>query len=172
MLLACLSLPVLGTYTWLHFQKLCVKQEVKIAFRARMSKERLVRLAFTAAQVNTLLRWEHDREFEYQKQMYDIRKREQQGDTIVFWCWWDQEETLLNLQLEDLVQKALAQDPLRKHSEEQLSHFLKTLYCDFPEPLSLISTVFHTATQEPSIVPAPLCSINPGAPPSPPPQLV
>lgn len=171
MLLACLSLPVLGTYTWLHFQKLCVKQEVKRAFRAGMSKERLVRLAFAAAQVDTLLRWEHDREFEYQKQMYDVLKREQQGDSIVFWCWWDQEETLLNLQLDDLVQKAFARDPLRKHSEEQLSHFFKTLYCDFPEPLSLISTVFQTATQERGDAIALLNGINLGEPPSPPPQV-
>lgn len=172
MLLACLSLPVLGTYTWLHYQKLCVKQEVKKAFKAGMSKERLVRLAFTAAQVDTLLRWEHDKEFEFQNQMYDVLERKQQGDSIVFWCWWDQEETLLNLQLDELVQQAFAQDPLRKHNEEQLSHFFKTLYCDFPEPLSLITMVFQTAAQELNIALAPLHGVNPGDPPSPPPQLV
>lgn len=171
MLLACLSLPVLGTYTWLHFQKLCVKQAVKNAFKAGMSKELLVRLAFTADQVNTLLRWEHDKEFEYQKQMYDVLEREHQGDSIVFWCWWDQEETLLNLQLEDLVQKAFAQDPVRKHSEAQLSHFFKTLYCDFFEPLSLIPPVSPTATQERIDVVGLLNGINRGEPPSPPPQV-
>lgn len=172
MLLACLSLPVLGTYTWLHYQKLCVKQEVKRSLKAGMSKERLVRLAFPEGQIDTLVRWEHDKEFEYQHQMYDILKQEKSGDSIVFWCWLDQEETLLNGQLDELVQKAFAQDPLRKDREEQLSYFFKTLYCDFSEPWSPISLVFQIKAQRLGFFPALFYGISLGEPPSPPPQSV
>ena len=128
-LLACLSLPVLGTYTWLHYQKLRVKQEVKQAMMAGMSKERLVRLAFTQGQSDTLLRWEHAREFEFQNQMYDVLEKKKQGDSIVYWCWWDQEETLLNRHLETLAKNAFAQSPERQKAQDQLLHFFKTLYC-------------------------------------------
>jgi len=141
-LLACLSLPVLGTYTWLHFKKLRVKQEVKQAMMLGMSKERLVRLAFTKGQVDSLLHWEHAREFEFQNQMYDVLERKEQGDSIIYWCWWDQEETLLNRHLDDLAKKAFAKDSQQQKAQDQLFQFLKSIYCSVPdamEPFILVA---------------------------------
>lgn len=140
-LLACLSLPVLGTYTWLHVQKLRVKQEVKRAMMAGMSKERLVRLAFTQAQADTLLRWEHAKEFEFQNQMYDVLEQKKQGDSMVYWCWWDQEETLLNRHLDDLAINAFTKDPQRQKAQDQLFQFFKSIYCSVPDALESFKLV-------------------------------
>ncbi|WP_373548766.1 hypothetical protein [Haliscomenobacter sp.] len=134
-LLACLSLPVLGTYTWLHFQKLRVKKEVKQAMMQGMSRERLVRLAFTEGQVDTLLRWEHAKEFEFQNQMYDVLEQKKQGDSMVYWCWWDQEETLLNRHLDDLAQKAFTSDPQQQKAQDQLFQYFKSIYYTIPDAL-------------------------------------
>lgn len=99
-------------------------------------KERQVRLAFTPLQVDTLLRWEHAREFEYLGQMYDVVKQEKHQDSLVYWCWWDQEETLLNQRLYALIKKALEQDPESQDAEDELSEFFELLYCiTTPNPL-------------------------------------
>ena len=100
-----------------------------------MGKERLVRLAFTKGQVDTLLRWEHAREFEFQNQMYDVLEQKNQGDSIVYWCWWDQEETLLNRNLDDLANKAFTKDPQKQKAQDQLFQFLKSIYCSVPDAM-------------------------------------
>lgn len=131
-LLVCLCVPVAGTYSWLQCQKLRIKHEVKQALLQGIHQERLVRLAFTPLQVDTLLRWEHAREFEYQGQMYDVLKQEQYPDSLVYWCWWDQEETLVNKWLYALIKKALDQDPESQDAEDELSEFFELLYCSGP----------------------------------------
>ena len=102
---------------------------------AGMSKERLVRLAFTKGQTDTLLRWEHAKEFEFQNQMYDVLERKNQGDSVIYWCWWDQEETLLNRHLENLAKKAFAGDPQQQKAQDQLFQFFKSIYCCVPDAL-------------------------------------
>ena len=108
-----------------------------------MSKERLVRLAFTKGQVDTLLRWEHAGEFEFQNQMYDVLERKEQGDSSIYWCWWDQEETLLNRHLDDLTQKAFTKDSQQQKAQDQLFQFFKSIYCSAPdvmEPFILVAS--------------------------------
>ncbi|MDX2067486.1 MAG: hypothetical protein SFV55_03610 [Haliscomenobacter sp.] len=148
LLLACLSLPALGTYTWLQYKKLMVKQEVKQAMKAGMSKERLVRLAFAQDQMDTLLRWEHAREFEFQDQMYDVLEQKIQGDSIVYWCWWDQEETFLNRYLDDLTKKAFAGDPQQQKAQDQLLQFYKSIYCSIPDALSPLPLVVSAESSQ------------------------
>jgi len=108
---------------------------------AGMSKERLVRLAFTEGQIDTLLRWEHAREFEFQNQMYDVLEQKKQGDSMVYWCWWDQEETLLNRYLDDLATNAFTKDPQQQKAQDQLFQFFKSIYCSVPDALESFKLV-------------------------------
>lgn len=108
---------------------------------AGMSKERLVRLAFTKGQVDTLLRWEHAREFEFQNQMYDVLERKEHEDSIIYWCWWDQEETLLNRHLDDFAKKAFTRDPQQQKAQDQLFQFLKSIYYSVPDVLESFTLV-------------------------------
>lgn len=140
---------------------------------AGMSKERLVRLAFTKGQTDTLLRWEHAKEFEFQNQMYDVLERKNQGDSVIYWCWWDQEETLLNRHLENLAKKAFAGDPQQQKAQDQLFQFFKSIYCSVPDALKAFTQVALDEFSQ---------SLNWGEknehhslkqrPPSPPPKLV
>lgn len=62
-------------------------------------EEQLVRLSFSEEKMRSEFRWEHSKEFEYRGMMYDIVRRENQGENTVFYCWPDHEESRLNRQL-------------------------------------------------------------------------
>lgn len=173
LLLTCLCIPVIGTYGWLQYQKLKTKQEVKKALLQGIRKEKLVRLAFSPRQADTLLHWEHAREFEYLGQMYDVLKREKHQDSLVYWCWWDQAETLINQQLFALVKKALDQDSDRRKANDELHQFFKLLYYvdQFSEPLALLNRIDFLSRKMPEETPSLYISCT-FVPPSPPPRQV
>jgi len=86
-LLLCLTLPFLGTYTWLKIEKRKVKKSIKWSMIGGMDKSAFVLLKFTKEESETKLRWEHSREFEYAGQMYDVVEAAEQGDTTYYYCW-------------------------------------------------------------------------------------
>lgn len=93
-----------------------------------LEKNELVLLKFTAQESQTKLHWEHSKEFEYNDQMYDIVDTQIKGDTTYYWCWWDNEETKLNKQLDELLAYVLGNDPQNKDTQKQLSDFFESLY--------------------------------------------
>jgi hypothetical protein len=171
-LLLCFGVPVLGTYAWLQYQKNQVKIEVEQILNEGDMQNQLVRLAFTNGQVDTLLRWEHSGEFEYQHQMYDVVTAQVEGDSTVYWCWWDKKETRLNQQLQALVEQVLAKDPLRHKAQTELFQFLQTLYCNAPPALPSVSC---TALFSSIKLPLPAYCFNyktlAMGPPTPPPKM-
>jgi len=127
-LLLVLLAPVWLVYGWMHCQKRAVRHEVKEKLLDDLPKENLVLLKFTQEQANRELHWEHEREFEYQDQMYDVVKREVRNDTLYYWCWPDEKETALNQQLAQLTQHILMRIPQRQEKQLQLEYFYKSLY--------------------------------------------
>jgi hypothetical protein len=83
-------------------------------------------LAFTPEQAH-LLRWEHDREFEYQGQMYDIVRTYQHHDTTYFECWPDHEETRLKRKMNSLLVNETNGAPFPSENEKRLFDFFKSL---------------------------------------------
>jgi hypothetical protein len=75
------------------------------------------------------LEWEHSKEFEYKDQMYDVVESKTYGDSAYYWCWWDNEETTLHKQLDQLLAEVLGNSPSRDEKEDQLLEFYKNLYC-------------------------------------------
>lgn len=124
----CLIAPVVATFTFLQYQKKQVKREVKWKMIVGIDKDELVFLKFTNEEIQTELRWEHSKEFEYNGQMYDIVEKSIQVDTIYYWCWWDHEETKLNKQLDGLLAKVLGNNPQRQEKKSQLADFFKKLF--------------------------------------------
>jgi hypothetical protein len=172
-LLISIGFPALGTYASLHYQKQRVKREVRAALLLGIAPAQLIRLAFTLEQTQTLLRWEHAQEFEYQGQMYDVQSRQDRGDSIVLWCWQDEKETLLNQKLDQWIVKVLTNDPRRRETQGQCLDFYKTLYYHTPQDLSLHSD-FPTRFLAQVALPAASSwySRMLAAPPAPPPQAV
>ena len=135
-LLLCLVAPLAATFTLLHYQKRQVREAVKRQILAGVDQKELVLLKFTKKETEAHLRWEHDREFEYQGQMYDVVETIVKRDSIYYRCWWDHAETKLNKQLDELLASVLSADPQRNERQKRLFHFYQSLICSQPPVLA------------------------------------
>jgi hypothetical protein len=127
-LLLSLIAPLGGAYLGFRIEKTRVNKAVKRHIIAGVSKDELVEFKFLLSDTSTKLRWEHDREFEFEGKMYDIVERNNINDSVTYWCWCDNVETQLNKQYKTLVAKALGNNPQKTNSKKQLIEYLKTLY--------------------------------------------
>lgn len=93
-----------------------------------MDASELVVLAFAKQDAQRLLEWEHEREFEYRGQMYDLAKTETRGDSIFYTCYWDRAETELNHKLDRCIADWLQQSPQQQERSERLAFFFRSLY--------------------------------------------
>ncbi len=127
-LLFILIVPIGATYLWLHQRKKAVKREIKWKMIAGLDKKELVYFTFSKKDIETKLRWEHSKEFEYQHQMFDVVEKKTVNDSVHLWCWWDFEETKLNKQLQSLLIVAFQNDTKTTQKKEHVFGFYKLLY--------------------------------------------
>ena len=128
-LLISLTVPVVATFSYLHFQKKQIKRAIKHRIIDGLSEEKLVHLSFTKEEASKKLKWEHSKEFEYNGEMYDVVKKRQIGNKIHYWCWWDNEETILNKQLHNVLAFVMGDNPQKRDKQSHLLTFFKSLYC-------------------------------------------
>ena len=121
-------MPAVATYTWLQHHKRAVKKEVKWKMIAGIDKKELVYFEFSTQEINTKLRWEHSKEFEYNNQMYDVVEKKIINGKTQLWCWLDSEETILNQKLQKLLTSVFSHDVKSKDKESKVFSFYKTLY--------------------------------------------
>lgn len=159
--------PVIGAYTWLQYKKAVIKQEVKSQINDGIDQSKLVLLEFTQDEIQTELRWEHSREFEYNHKMYDVVRTEADSDTVYYWCWYDHEETMLNRKLDELTDQAAKNNPKSREEQALLVSNQETLYCmfSFNWNFSLCELL-----NKPSGLFSHLCPQIYSQPPTPPPQ--
>lgn len=128
LLLACLSLPLIGTYSYLSIQRRSVRRQVKRMLISGMEESDLVLLKFTDEELKKELNWKHSKEFEYKRRMYDIVERKLENGIHHFLCWPDDEETKLNRQLNSIVAQILGKMPFQRKNNARLVYFLNNLY--------------------------------------------
>lgn len=104
-----------------------IKKEVKQKLIA-VSRQQLVKLAFTQKEKLTSLNWHHDSEFEWNGEMYDVVETQVNGDTTFYLCWWDHKETELNKKLNELVADALGNSSKNRQNKNKLLELFETLY--------------------------------------------
>lgn len=126
-LLLCLLLPIGGGWLWLRLEKQQAKREAQQFLLAQKGDNALTRLAFTRQQAEHQLHWEHASEFEWQGRMYDVVHLTRTRDSLLLWCWPDDNETTLNRQLADLSLRT-AGLPARNAQREQVHLLLKSLF--------------------------------------------
>ena len=97
--------PFAGAIPWLQIKKAVVRKDVNRSIIQGLENDRLIVLRFLKEETETLLRWEHPGEFEYDGQMYDVVETWTAGDTVFYRCWWDREETKLNDRLRELAER-------------------------------------------------------------------
>jgi hypothetical protein len=71
--------------------------------------------------------------------MYDIVEKEVKGDTTLYWCWLDNEETKLNRQYEELVFYALECNPINQENKKQIAKFFKIPFLSEPTEKTAIA---------------------------------
>ena len=169
LLLFILFAPVATIYTFLQFEKTALRREIKWKMIAGIDPEELVLLKFTKEEIQTKLRWEHSKEFEYNGQMYDIVSKEIKGDSIFYRCWWDHEETKLNKNLTKLVANAFNQDKENGETQKGLYFYLRSFFS--PPVFDWQAATFHTleVVYEDSMHPNIFNAIG-ISPPTPPPK--
>jgi hypothetical protein len=123
----CLVAPVSITFTFLHYQKNEVRKTVNELIVSGINQAELVLLKFTKEDSASLLRWEHAMEFEFDGKMYDIVKTQNNGDTTSYWCRFDENETKINQQLNDLQLYALGNNTSHARNKKIIT-FLKSLF--------------------------------------------
>lgn len=128
LLILCFVAPVATTSIVLQIQKKQVKKEVKRKLIQGINKSELVLLTFSEEEKNTKLKWKHAKEFECDGEMYDVVETKVVGDSTHYWVWWDDEETKLNHQLDDLVFLAFGNHPKKQEHQQRFSQFFKSLY--------------------------------------------
>ncbi len=144
MLVIIIAAPFVGTYTWLQYKKYQVQQEIRLRMQAGVKKMNLTVLQFNRIEINSLLRWEHDKEFEYMGEMFDVVSRKEMGDSIIFICLKDIKETSINKQIRLLVSVAIGQDQQQRENHKRLTNFSKSLYNSLLFPWSLPYPDIHT----------------------------
>jgi hypothetical protein len=103
LLLFLLVAPFWIVFFSLHAKKEMVRREVKHRLMDSEPEEAFVHMAFTTKEAESLLRWEHSREFEYLGEMYDVVRTKTRNDSVFYTLWWDHEETDLNQKLAALT---------------------------------------------------------------------
>lgn len=128
MLILGLVAPLVLSYHYLRVQKKLIRKEVKYHLIEQTKLDDLVLLRFSIAESQEKLKWKHEKEFEFEGEMYDIVERENRGDSLFFWCWWDHEETQLNRQLDILLAQTLGGHSDHHSQQQRIKHFLQNLY--------------------------------------------
>lgn len=164
-LLLCFVAAPAAVFSLLQHQKYVVRKAVKHRMMAGMDRSELTLLAFSEAERQVLLTWEHDAEFEYKGQMYDVVDTEKRGDTTLYWVWPDAVESALNRQLRALVYAALGQDAGHRERHEQLVSFFKSLFAVEQEVLAPLYTCGSVRSPLPPALPGGRTGTPPPIPP-------
>lgn len=98
-LISGISLPFCTSLGLNLFQRYQLKKQLQY----RMGKADQSMLTSIGFGPNQQPEWEEENEFEYQGKMYDVVDLELIGDSIVYHCWPDDEESYLNKKLEDFL---------------------------------------------------------------------
>ena len=139
LLLLSLVLPFAGTRLWMEYARGQVREEVKHRLFDGLPDEELVELRFSLADARTELDWEHEREFEWNGQMYDVVRKQEIRDSLVLVCYPDNAESEIKRQLRELTERLWQSDPRQQQQHAQLRHFQKILINQGFETLSLQS---------------------------------
>ncbi len=167
-LFLCIVAPLISIFTLYHLSQKQIKKEIKHKIISKINLKDLVLLKFSKNELLTKLEWEHDLEFEFNHQMYDVVKSIEKPDSMYYWCLLDNKETKLNKKLELLLAKILRNKSTQKNKQKRLGNFYNSLFCEHFNKLNFISylisqkkryvfTKYHSFTLPPPFPPPKYC---------------
>ena len=129
-LLISLTATILTAVGWLAYHREMVREQLEHELYLTADESKLVTLTFSVSDSKTELEWEHDREFEYKGQMYDVVSSKSTTDSITYIVIWDRAETKIKKQLAVLLDRSLQDDPEHQSTQQQLQSFLTSLFAE------------------------------------------
>ena len=134
-------LPASSTYLSFKLRQYQIRKEIKYQIKSSLNETELILLKIPVSlEANPTKDFQrmHAGEFRYQGNMYDIVKQESHRGTTWYWCIWDKQETALFANLDEMVNRALTNNPVQQASHDQLKRFLDSLYYFTAETALLI----------------------------------
>lgn len=164
----CFLAPSALTYLILKVKQHHLREEIKLNILQGIDPGELMEFTFSFDEIQEL-EWEHEREFMYQGQSYDVVEKIPSAHGITYRVWWDKAETKIKTQLNALVDKALNGDPSQKENRQKLDQLFKTLY--FPSSTFEEDAYFEVKSEHFSEISGVYKSLR-WSPPVPPPLAV
>ena len=134
----------------------------------QLGEEPTTLLAFAKAELQNL-EWEHDAEFKFNGDMYDVVHSYEVGDSVFYECWKDHEEMQLKRNLFRFVAQQYPKTPMQQNAESRIFDLLKSLVV-MTSPRSGWVTDFGAHTQAKNSE-AYFYQKDRNSPPSPPPKI-
>lgn len=132
-LLSCLALPFCGSYLWLQGKVKEAKYNAHLYLEDGLTEEETIVLTFAIVDSETILEWEHSREFKYKGNMYDVIETEFHDDSISYHCYLDHKESKAKKALSQLTSKWAKGEPQRDNQQQRIADFFKWVYCIEPD---------------------------------------
>ncbi|MFN9683325.1 MAG: hypothetical protein ACK56V_17160 [Bacteroidota bacterium] len=123
--------PFYGTYLYLSLQQKVIQEAVQRKLVEGIPENELVKLTFLKKEIPKLLKWEHDKEFEYNGQMYDVVEVSDVGDSLQYLCWWDKAETATKKNKQKLLYAGIDTSNPANHFPFTFSDYYKSIYFIF-----------------------------------------
>lgn len=113
-----------------------VRNEVKQKIKKNVPDDELVLITISVADNKSLTWTRPNIEFRYKGEMYDIVRQETKEDIILYYCIHDFKESKLFANLDEHVQRHIADNPQQRKKAENI---LKTVTKDYFFQLLIIS---------------------------------
>jgi len=120
------------------------KNSIRNSIAESFDKEDMILFEFTHQEIKKL-DWEHEREFKYQGNMYDVVEQEQHGNKHLLWCYKDDKEKKLKEKITHFLAFGFDDDVQKNDSQKKLSNFYNGLYYQLNKQ-ELIYFPFETQT--------------------------
>lgn len=127
-LLLSLSLPFLVVCLWFQSQVYYAKQHAKDIVANESMVDDVVTLKLCIAEAAVSLKWEHEQEFAYKGEMYDILKTEWQGDSVIYHCYHDSFESEVKRAYHAMLIGFAKSGQSSGQQEQHTVNFFKSLY--------------------------------------------
>lgn len=130
---------IIGLRTY-NVQLKRIKKSVKKSITEHIDKSLLVRLSFNKSEI-TKLDWKHSKEFKHDSEMYDIVYKEIKSDSIIYWCWLDNDETVLEKSLNTLIAKSIGKNENNNQTKDFIKQIIKKVYLQQDLTFNINSTI-------------------------------
>lgn len=132
-------IPFVGGHLFLQFSQEQHRSVTHEALENGAKDHELIFLVFTDQEL-AQIKWEHDKEFEWNGEMYDVASVGEKEGQKGYWCYKDHKDTRINLQKESLTLNAMSNHPDKEGQESQLQSQFK-IHLDIPKDTALMSAI-------------------------------